>query len=137
MSLYRRNVGLRRGHPSLLVSRNSLVSSELRSSLPHSSDMFNFRTVYGHVGGRVRSRGCVQCSIMDASLELFSRVLVECHRYYEQDNMWHACVGTARGQQYLQLPKNLFTSHRNRPSTVYRACGQGKDIFTCKQSGSS
>ena len=80
--------------------------------------MFNFRTVYGHVGGRVWSRGCVQCSIMDTSLESFSRVLVECHRYYEQDNTWHACVGTARGQQYPQLPKNLSTSHRNRPSTV-------------------
>ena len=56
--------------------------------------MFNFRTVYSHVGGRVRSRGCVQCYIMDASLEFFSRVLVECHRYYEQDNTWHVCVGT-------------------------------------------
>ena len=80
--------------------------------------MFNFRTVYGHVGGRVWSPGRVQCSIMDASLESFSHVLVECHRYYEQGNTWHACVGTARGQQYPQLPKNLSTSHRNRPSTV-------------------
>ena len=55
---------------------------------------------------------------MDASLESFSRVLVECHRYYEQDNTWHACVGMAQGQQYPQLPKNLSTSHRNRPSMV-------------------
>ena len=32
--------------------------------------------------------------------------------------IFSACVGTARGQQYPQLPKNLSTSHRNRPSTV-------------------
>ena len=55
---------------------------------------------------------------MDASLESFGCVLVECYRYYEQRNMWHACVGTAWGQQYPQLHKNLSTSHRDRPSTV-------------------
>ena len=42
---------------------------------------------YGHADA-------YKCSIRDASLESFSRVLVECHRYYEQDNTWHACVGT-------------------------------------------
>jgi hypothetical protein len=80
--------------------------------------MFSFRTVYGHVGGRVWSRGRVRCSTMDASLESFGCVLVECYRYYEQRNTWHACVGTARGQQYPQLHKDLSTSHRDRPSTV-------------------
>ena len=97
--------------------------------------MFNFRTVYGHVGGRVWSRRRVQCLIMDASLESFSRVLVECHRYYEQDNTWHACVGTARGQQYPQLPKNLSTFHRNRPSTVTGFAVEAKTYLRVNGSG--
>ena len=67
--------------------------------------MFNFRTVYGHVAGRVRSHGWAQCYITDASFESFSSVLVGCHRYYEQDNMWHACVGTARGSSIRSYPR--------------------------------
>ena len=94
-------------------------------------------TVYGHVAGWVRSHRRTQCNITGASLESFSRVLVGCHRYYEQDDMWHAWMNMARGQQCLQLPQSMFTSLRNRPSTVYLVCGRGKEIFTCKQPGSS
>ena len=97
----------------------------------------NFRTAYGHVAGRMRSRGQTQCYITNASSEFFSRVLVGCHRYYKQDNTWHACVDTAQGQQCPQLPKSMFTSHRNWPSTVYLVCGRGKEIFTCKRPRSS
>ena len=44
------------------------------------------------MAGRERSRGQAQCYITDASFKSFSRVLVGCHRHYEQDNTWHACV---------------------------------------------
>ena len=72
---------------------------------------------------------------MDASLESFSRALVECHRYYEQGNTWHACVGTARGQQYPQLHKDLSTSHRDRPSTVTGFVVEAKTYLRVKDPG--
>ena len=135
------------GHVAGLGNLTSSLSAHARvhsntqlRSLPVNSGSdrtcLNFRMAYSHVAGRVRSHGWTQCYITNASSESFSRVLVGCHRYYERDNMWHACVDTARGQ-CPQLPKSMFTSHRNWPSTVYRACGRGKDIFTCKRSGSS
>ena len=93
--------------------QHALEFMEFAGGLRQRSNMFNFRTVYSHMAGRVRSHERTQCYITGASFESFSRVLVGCHRYYEQDNMWCACVDTAQGQQCPQLPKSMFTSYRN------------------------
>ena len=124
-------------HPLSLWARVYGNITEFAGGLRQRSTTVDFRTAYGHVANWVRSCGRTQCDITGASLESFSRILVGCPRYYEQDNTWHAWMNMARGQQCLQLPKTVFTSHRNRPSTVYLVCGQGKEIFTCKRPGSS
>ena len=117
--------------------QHALEFMEFAGGLRQRLNMFDFRMAYGHVVEWVRSRGRTQCYITGVSFESFSHILVGCHRYYEQDNTWRACVDTAQGQQCPQLPKSVFTSHRNQPSTVYLISSPGKEIFTCKRPGSS
>ena len=45
---------------------------------------------------------------MNVSFESFSRVLVGCHRYYEQDNMWRVCVDTARVSSVRSYPRTCL-----------------------------
>ena len=72
---------------------------------------------------------------MDTSFEPFSCILVQWTWCYKRDNIWHMWMNTVQCQQWLQLPKSVFSFHRNQSSAVYLVCGQNEGIFLKPQIG--